>query len=269
MKRFLTGFFVCLFALFTGMCVLSCSADVSASLSFGETSFLPSRNGDDGLTRWLIGISVKSDGGYYEARSMDVTDKIPAVIFDGLPVDSNAEVAVRCFEFRPANPDSPPEDPVGRNTNYDSMNFYGEKSLVIGEGENRIGIGLTSVPSTSNVRKTIKSTDGNVVFSFFTPGDYYCILDNQYNQCSVGLYEGSFEESGTVCLYETAYKRIEGQTDGTTNYSDSYNVIRNPKKNEVQVVCNGDDAATGPIYSFSFKSRNGKTYTFNSVVFAD
>ncbi|MBQ1833593.1 MAG: hypothetical protein II114_07485, partial [Treponema sp.] len=184
-------------------------------------------------------------------------------------VDSNAEVAVRCFEFRPANPAAPDTNPVGRNTNYDSMNFYGEKSLVIGEGENRIGIGLTSVPSTSNVRKTIKSTDGNVVFSFFTPGDYYCILDNQYNQCSVGLYEGNFEESGTVCLYETAYKRIEGQTDGTTNYSDSYNVIRNPKKNEVQVVCNGDDAATGPIYSFSFKSRNGKTYTFNSVVFAD
>lgn len=262
MKRFLTGFFVCLCVLFSGICCVSCSAVGSASLSFGETSFLPSRNGDDGLTRWLIGISVKSDGGYYEARSMDVTDKIPAVIFDGLPVDSSVDVSIRCFKFRPANPAAPESDPVGRNTNYDSMNFYGAKSLVIGEGENRIGIGL-STPSPK-VMKTIKSTDGNVVFSFFTPGDYYCILDNQYNQCAVGLYDGSFDGSGTVCLYEAAYKRVD--SNSTTGYSEDFVIVRNLKKNEVQVVCNGDDAATGPIYSFSFKSRNGKTYTFNSVM---
>lgn len=264
MKRFLTGFFVCLCVLFSGICCVSCSAVGSASLSFGETSFLPSRNGDDGLTRWLIGISVKSDGGYYEARSMDVTDKIPAVIFDGLPVDSSVDVSIKCFKFRPANPAALESDPVGRNTNYDSMNFYGEKSLVVGEGENRVVIGLSA--NSEKIMKTIKSTNGNVVFSFFTPGDYYCILDDQFNQCSVGLYEGNFEESGTVCLYETAYKRIEGQNDdGTTKYSDSYNVIRNPKKTEVQVVCNGDDAAL-KTYSFWVKGRNGKTYAFNSVM---
>ena len=263
MKRFLTGFFVCLCFLFSGICCVSCSAVGSASLSFAETAFLPSRNGDDGLTRWLIGISVKSDGGYYEARALDVTDKIPAVIFDGLPVDSNAEVAVRCFEFRPANPDSPPEDPVGKNTNYDSMKYYGAKSLVIGEGENRVEVVLGSTP-TATEQKKITSEDEEAVFCFFPEGQYYCMLDNQYNQCSVGLYDGSFDGSGTVCLYEAAYKRVD--SNSTTGYSEDFVIVRNLKKNEVQVVCNGDDAATGPIYSFSFKSRNGKTYTFNSVM---
>lgn len=262
MKRFGTGFFVCLFALFTGMCVLSCSADVSASLSFGETSFLPSRNGDDGLIRWLIGISVKSDGGYYEARAMDVADKIPAVIFDGLPVDSSVDVSIRCFKFRPANPAAPESDPVGRNTNYDSMNFYGEKSLVVGEGENRVEVVLGSTP-TATEQKKITSEDEEAVFCFFPEGQYYCMLDNRYNQCSVGLYEGNFEESGTVCLYEAAYKRVD--SNSTTGYSEDFVIVRNLKKNEVKITVS-DDAATGPIYSFSFKSRNGKTYTFNSVM---